>query len=82
MGFPMPTAMTLLARLGKGHMFLWAWGINGCFSVIAASAMPIVATLYGLTAVMAVSGFAYLLAMPTFFAVIRPIAARRRLSAA
>src|SRR5215468_1143166 len=30
MGFPMPIAMTLLARLGKDHMFLWAWGINGC----------------------------------------------------
>jgi hypothetical protein len=24
MGFPMPTAMTSLARLGKEHMFLWA----------------------------------------------------------
>ncbi len=37
MGFPMPTAMTWLARLGKEHMFLWAWGINGCFSVIGAA---------------------------------------------
>jgi hypothetical protein len=82
MGFPMPTAMTLLARLGKDHMFVWAWGINGCFSVIAAAAMPIVATLFGLTTVMAVSGFAYLLAMPAFFAVICPIVAWRRLSAA
>jgi len=81
MGFPMPTAMTLLARLGKDHMFLWAWGINGCFSVIAAAAMPILATLYGLSAVMAVSGFAYLLAMPAFFAVIWPNTAMRRLSA-
>jgi len=33
MGFPMATAMTTLGRLGKDHMFLWAWGINGCFSV-------------------------------------------------
>ena len=24
--------MTSLSRLGKDHMFLWAWGINGCFS--------------------------------------------------
>ena len=37
MGFPMPIAMTSLARLGKDHMFLWAWGINGCFSVIGAA---------------------------------------------
>ena len=34
MGFPMPVAMSWLARLGKDHMFLWAWGINGCFSVV------------------------------------------------
>ena len=42
MGFPMPTAMTMLGRLGKDHMFLWAWGINGCFSVIGAALVPIV----------------------------------------
>lgn len=28
MGFPMPTAMTTLGRLGKEHMFIWAWGVN------------------------------------------------------
>ena len=32
--FPMPTAMTTLGWLGKDHMFLWAWGINGCASTI------------------------------------------------
>ena len=52
MGFPMPTAMTSLARLGKDHMFIWAWGINGCFSVIGAALVPIVATTFGLTAVL------------------------------
>ncbi len=51
MGFPMPTAMTTLGRLGKDHMFLWAWGINGCFSVIGAALVPIVATSFGLPAV-------------------------------
>ncbi|MFI5014963.1 MAG: hypothetical protein ACHQAY_21725 [Hyphomicrobiales bacterium] len=72
MGFPMPTAMTSLARLGKEHMFLWAWGINGCFSVIGAAVVPIVATSFGLTTVLAVAGCAYLLAMPAFFAVLKP----------
>jgi hypothetical protein len=79
MGFPMPTAMTTLARLGKDHMFLWAWGINGCFSVIGAAAVPIVATLFGLNAVLMIAGAAYLLAIPAFFAVLiplRPSAAR------
>jgi spermidine synthase len=73
MGFPMPTAMTLLARLGKDHMFLWAWGINGCFSVVGAAMVPIIATSFGLDAVLALAGAAYLLALPTFFAVLLPL---------
>jgi hypothetical protein len=73
MGFPMPTAMTSLARLGKDHMFLWAWGINGCFSVIGAAAVPIIATSFGLNAVLMIAGVAYLLAMPAFFAVLLPL---------
>jgi hypothetical protein len=75
MGFPMPTAMTSLARLGKDHMFLWAWGINGCFSVIGAAIVPIVATSFGLSAVLLVAGGAYLLAIPVFFAVLLPLRA-------
>ncbi|SDR33949.1 hypothetical protein SAMN05519103_02147 [Rhizobiales bacterium GAS113] len=77
MGFPMPTAMTSLARLGKEHMFLWAWGINGCFSVIGAAVVPIIATSFGLTTVLAVAGCAYLLALPAFFAVLKPQPASR-----
>jgi len=73
MGFPMPTAMTTLGRLGKDHMFLWAWGINGCFSVIGAALVPIVATSFGLPAVVLVGAFAYLIAWPTFFSVLMPL---------
>jgi spermidine synthase len=73
MGFPMATAMTSLGRLGKEHMFLWAWGINGCFSVIGAALVPIIATSFGLTAVLVIAGCAYLLAIPAFFAVLRPM---------
>ena len=71
MGFPMPTAMTTLARLGKQPMFLWAWGINGCASVIGAAAVPVLATAFGLASVLQVSAAAYLLALPCFFAVSR-----------
>ncbi len=78
MGFPMPTAMTWLARLGKEHMFLWAWGINGCFSVIGAAAVPLIATAFGLSRVLAVGGIAYLVAIPAFFAVVLPILGRGR----
>ena len=61
MGFPMPVAMTTLGRLGKDHMFVWAWGVNGCFSVIGAAAAPVIATNFGLAAVIEVAGLAYLL---------------------
>ena len=70
MGFPMPTAMTTLGRLGKEHMFIWAWGVNGCFSVIGAAAAPVIATKFGLGAVIEIAGLAYLLALPAFFGVI------------
>jgi spermidine synthase len=70
MGFPMPTAMTTLGRLGKDHLFIWAWGVNGCFSVIGAAAAPVIATNFGLGAVIEIAGVAYLLALPAFFGVI------------
>jgi len=74
MGFPMPIAMTSLSRLGKDHMFLWAWGINGCFSVVGAALVPVIATSFGLAAVLIFSGCAYLLAIVGFFAVLLPLA--------
>jgi SAM-dependent methyltransferase len=77
MGFPMPTGMTMLSRLGKDHMFLWAWGINGCFSVIGAALVPIVSTSFGLPMVLVVGGCAYLLAIPAFRSVLLPLAAPR-----
>jgi hypothetical protein len=73
MGFPMPTAMTMLGRLGKDHMFLWAWGVNGCFSVIGAALVPIVATSFGLPAVVLIGAFAYLVALPAFYSVLMPL---------
>ncbi len=76
MGLPMPTAMATLAHLRKDTMFLWAWGINGCFSVIGAALVPIVATAFGLASVLYVGAAAYLLAIPAFFAVLRPAGAR------
>jgi spermidine synthase len=70
MGFPMPVAMTTLGRLGKDHMFVWAWGVNGCFSVIGAAAAPVIATNFGLAAVIEAASLAYVLAIPAFYGVI------------
>jgi SAM-dependent methyltransferase len=72
MGFPFPTGMGMLSRLGKEHFFLWAWGINGLFSVVGSVAVPLVAVLFGLKALMWVAAAAYLLALPAFFALLLP----------
>ena len=71
MGFPFPTAMTMLARLGKERFFIWAWGINGSFSVMGAVAVPIVAVLFGQSSVILAAAVLYLLALPAFFAVLK-----------
>jgi len=70
MGFPMPIAMTMLARLGKDRIFVWAWGVNGCFSVVGAALVPIIATSFGLSANLAIAGCAYLLAIPAVSSVL------------
>jgi hypothetical protein len=77
MGFPMATGMVWLARLGKGHLFVWAWGTNGCFSVVGAAMVPIIATTFSLSAVFDVSAAAYILAIPAFFSVVRPVYRQR-----
>ena len=82
MGFPMSTAMTWLGRLGKNAMFLWAWGINGSFSVIGAALVPIIATSFGLATVLQISGLAYLIAAPAFFAIFLPMRGARAATAA
>ena len=66
MGFPMSVAMTTLGRLGKEHMFIWAWGVNGCFSVIGAAAAPVLSTQFGLASVIEVAALAYFVAWPAF----------------
>jgi ABC-type Mn2+/Zn2+ transport system permease subunit len=67
MGFPMPSAMALLAKQGRSSLFVWAWGINGCCSVLGAAAAPILAVQMGLSIVLGVSACGYLIAIPAFF---------------
>ena len=73
MGMPMPTGMTWLARLGKEQMFLWAWGVNGCMSVIGAAMVPLLATSLGLSSALVLAGVLYLVALPAFYALLRPM---------
>lgn len=61
MGFPFPLILGRL-KAAAPAMVPWAWGVNGCASVIAAALAPLLATSAG-TRILAVFGvLAYLLA--------------------
>ena len=70
--FLMASAMNWLARTGQDLVFAWAWGINGCLSVVGAVAVLLVAVSFGLSAVLWVSAVAYWLAIPAFLVLSRP----------
>jgi len=82
MGMPMPVAMTSLDRLGKEHLFVWAWGVNGCFSVVGSAAVPILSTAFGLGWVLLAAAAVYLVAGLGFFSVLKPRRTAMRLAAA
>ena len=73
MGFPFATGMTMLSKLGKERFFIWAWGINGCFSVVGAVTVPIVSVLFGHSVLIIASAVLYLIAMPAFSYLLKPI---------
>jgi hypothetical protein len=62
LGMPFPLA---LRRLGatRPEQVPWAWGINGCFSVLAAPLAALLALQAGFAAVGAAAALAYLAAM-------------------
>ena len=72
MGFPFPTGMTMLSNLGKERFFLWAWGINGTFSVVGAVAVPIVNVQFGQQTLLLGAAALYLIALPAFFSLLKP----------
>jgi hypothetical protein len=63
----------MLSKLGKERFFIWAWGINGCFSVVGAVAVPIVSVLFGHSVLIMAAAVIYLIALPAFFYLLKPI---------
>ncbi len=59
MGIPFPTGLKNLGR-GSAHLIPWAWGINGCASVISAITAPLLAIEIGLDGLIIVAVAAYL----------------------
>jgi hypothetical protein len=60
MGVPFPLGLSALAT-GPPSLTAWAWGINGCASVISAILATLLAIHFGFTAVI-------LLALASYFA--------------
>ena len=61
MGMPFPLGIKLLDESDKSQV-PWAWGVNGCVSVISTTLAAIVAVEIGFTAVLLLAGAAYALA--------------------
>lgn len=58
MGMPFPLGLERLAKHSKSQA-AWAWGINGCVSVVATGLATIVAVEFGFSAVMLIACLAY-----------------------
>ncbi len=61
MGMPFPAGIRLLGRTAP-HLVPWAWGINGCASVVASILAAMVALEWGFPVVLTLGGIAYLTA--------------------
>jgi len=65
MGMPFPMGLSELGRHSES-LIPWAWGVNGCASVISAVAATLVAIHFGFTVVMVMALFFYLTAYVSF----------------
>lgn len=66
MGLPFAIGMSTLSRLKKEHFFVWAWGINGSFSVAGSVLVPIVSVNLGISTVIVIAAVIYITALPSF----------------
>ena len=62
MGFPFPQGIRLTDRIAPG-LIPWAWGVNGCASVLSAILAVMIAISSGFSRVLLFGGAAYALAL-------------------
>ena len=65
LGMPFPMGMTRLTEFAP-QWLPWAWGINGCASVISAVLATLIAIHYGYNTVIVIAVLLYLIAMLSF----------------
>ncbi|MEI6950621.1 hypothetical protein V9K67_25785 [Paraflavisolibacter sp. H34] len=66
MGMPFPAGLRLLSVRDEKSV-PWAWGVNGCLSVISAAAAALLAVEAGFTVVMLLAAVAYAVAWSSLF---------------
>lgn len=66
LGFPFAMGMTVLSKAGREHFFVWAWGINGSFSVVGSVMVPVIAVNRGFFLLLVLCAALYLTAIPCF----------------
>ena len=66
LGFPFAMGMTALSKTGREHFFVWAWGINGSFSVAGAVMVPVISVNWGFFCLLLICAAIYLAAIPCF----------------
>jgi hypothetical protein len=62
MGIPFPSGLLMVSRIHEAHI-PWAWGINGCTSVISTALASLVSVELGFSWVMIIAAAAYGLAL-------------------
>ncbi|MFH2032707.1 MAG: spermidine synthase-like protein [Bacteroidota bacterium] len=60
MGIPFPAGINLLVKKSEDEI-PWAWGINGCFSVVSTVSATIIGIEFGFTSVILLASLAYCL---------------------
>ena len=66
MGMPFPLAMSSLGHQDGGMLMPWAWGVNGCASVISAVLATLIAIHYGFVVVILLGLSLYVIAATAF----------------
>jgi len=70
MGLPFPKGIAVTGRLAPGFI-PWAWGINGCASVLSSILASMGALTFGFSWILACAGGAYLVGLAIFYPLVR-----------
>ncbi|MCX7816666.1 MAG: hypothetical protein N2317_04035 [Syntrophales bacterium] len=65
MGMPFPLGVRSITHKNS-HLFAWAWGVNGCFSVLGSVVSMIISVEWGFSSLLFFASFAYTISFLTF----------------